>query len=89
MESAGVKDTTAYKIVRQIADHIYGSDEKLSNSDFISIYHNFVESGGSWEGLINGDMGSVKILEDSLAAFIDERRLHKIATNVASYWSNK
>ncbi len=78
-----VKDTTAYKIVRQIADHVYGPDEKLSGEEFVQIYHEYGRRGGSWERLMDGDMGCVKIIEDSIDTFIQNRRLGRIAARVA------
>ncbi len=83
MKEPGVKDTVAYKIVRQITDHVYGSDTKLSNEDFVRIFHDYRVRGGSWERLMNGDMGCVKIIEDSIDAFMDNRRLASIASKVA------
>jgi hypothetical protein len=83
MEGAGVKDTTAYRIVRQVMDHIYGPDEKTSGKDFVSVYRSFREGGGSWESLMAGDMASVKVLEDVLEDFVQARRLKKIAFRVA------
>ncbi len=83
MDGAGVKDTTAYKIVRQIVDHVYGSDEKVSNKEFVDIYRRYVAAGGSWERLMDGDMGCVKIIEDVLGEFMDARRIRKIALRVA------
>lgn len=70
----GIKDTIAYTIVRQIMDHIYGEDEKLSSKDFIAIFKLYLERGGSWEGLMAGDMRNVKIIEDILQAFINYRK---------------
>lgn len=84
MKEPGVKDTTAYKIVRQITDHVYGPDTKLSNEDFVRIFHDYASRGGSWERLMNGDMGCVKIIEDSIDIFIKNRRVASIATKVAA-----
>ena len=89
MEGAGVKDTTAYKIVRQIADHVHGPDEKISGSEFVGIYRAFVLKGGSWEQLMAGDMGCVKMVEDSIDDFMEARKLRKIAFRVAFPGSGK
>lgn len=83
MKEPGVKDTTAYKIVRQITDHVYGPDTKLSNEDFVKIFHDYGSRGGSWERLMGGDMGCVKIIEDAIDAFMNNRRLASIASRVA------
>lgn len=69
----GIKDTTAYIIVRQVMDHIYGDDEKLSSEDFVAIFKMYLGRGGSWEGIMDGDMRDVKILEDVLQAFVNYR----------------
>ena len=74
MKQLGIKDTAAYKIVRQITSHIYGQDTKLSEDDFVEIYKDFAENGGSWERLMAGDIRSVKIIEDILEEFINKRR---------------
>ena len=84
MEDPGVKDTAAYKIVRQVMDHIYGADEKTSGKEFVDIYHRFHSDGGSWECLMDGDMNSVKILEDVLEDFVQTRKMKKIAFRIAS-----
>lgn len=84
MKEPGVKDTTAYKIVRQITDHVYGPDTKLSNEDFVKIFHDYAARGGSWERLMDGDMRCVKIVEDTIDAFLQSRRIASIATRVAA-----
>jgi len=89
MEGAGVKDTTAYKIVRQVMDHVYGADEKISSKEFVDIYRSFLLKGGSWERLMDGDMGCVKMIEDVLEEFIEARKLKKIAFRVAFPGSGK
>lgn len=71
--ATGIKDTTAYFITRQVMDHIYGEDEELSSEDFVVIYKIYLGRGGSWEGLMNGDMKDVKILENVLEAFVNYR----------------
>ena len=83
MKEPGVKDTVAYKIVRQITDHVYGPDTKISNEEFVHIFHDYGSRGGSWESLMNGDMGCVKIIEDSIDQFIKNRRVASIAARVA------
>lgn len=88
MKEPGPKDTTAYKIVRQIADHVYGPDEKLSDDEFMGIFNDYGRRGGSWERLMDGDMGCVKIIEDAIDSFMETRRVASIAFRVASrrYW---
>lgn len=84
MAESGVKNTTAYKIVRQITDHIYGSDTKISSKEFVNIYKMYREAGGSWERLMAGDIGCVKIIEDVLEEFMEDRKISKIASKIAS-----
>ena len=50
--ATGIKDTTAYIITRQVMDHVYGDDEKLSSEDFVVIFKIYLGRGGSWEGLM-------------------------------------
>lgn len=83
-DKAGVKDTTAYKIVRQIMDHIYGEDEDITNGDFVNLYHDFLRRGGSWKALMDGDMKSVKFIEDALESLVKSRELGKIAFKIST-----
>lgn len=78
-----VKDTTAYRIIRLITDHVWGDDEKLSGSDCIAICRQFYGQGGSWERLMGGDMGDVKTLEDCIEGFVKGRRNSAVAARVA------
>lgn len=82
MSDIGVKDTTAYKITRQIMDHIYGSDEKLSNKEFLAIYELFNRSGGSWGALMNDSMDDVVKLEKCLENFVKYRNTVKTAAKL-------
>ena len=84
MNNPGVKDTTAYEIVRQITDHIYGPDTELSDTDFVEIFKSYYDDGGSWEKLIDGDMKCVKIIEEAIDNFINNRTMNKVAVQVAS-----
>lgn len=84
MDDAGVKDTTAYRISRQIMDHIYGEDEEMSDADFVGVYKDFHRRGGSWQALMGGDMRSVKVIEDSIEALVKSRGLGAIAARVAA-----
>lgn len=84
MDKAGVKDTTAYRISRQVMDHIYGEDEEMSEEDFVGLYHDFHRRGGSWHALMDGDMRSVKVIEDALEALVKSRGLGKIAARLAA-----
>jgi hypothetical protein len=77
-----VKQTVAFRIVRQSTDHVYGSDEKISPEEFLSIYRMFSGAGGSWEGLVKGDMKSVTLLEGALDRLIRWRNTMRMAARV-------
>ena len=67
-----VRDTIAWKIISQFTDHLYGSDAHLTDDKFLSIYNSFLENGGSWKSLIDGDVDGFTILEDILECQISE-----------------
>jgi len=75
----GIKNTTAYRIVRQIIDHTRGHESKISDDDFLSIFENFYRKGGSWEKITSGSMHDVKLIEDSIDEFFNLAKLKKIA----------
>lgn len=66
----GTKDTVAFKICRQILDHIYGNEQEFDGSDFLCVHKTFTSIGGSWEDVVNGDPKSLHLLMDVLAAFV-------------------
>ena len=69
MDESGLRDTIAYRIVRQILDHVY-PDQKMTNPEFMSIFRTFSDVGGSWEDLIVGSPKSYEMLMDVLKAFV-------------------
>lgn len=71
MENISVKDTTAYKIIRQLLDHIYGSDVELNDEDFLHIYATYMRLGGTWEGMIRGSMPCFDLLVSLLDSYMD------------------
>jgi hypothetical protein len=83
MADSVVKETIAYKIVRQIVDHVWG-DEDLSDREFLSICAGFRLRGGSWEAVVRGDMRSVEALEDSIDSFMEARSIARVAARVAA-----
>lgn len=85
MGDVTVKDTAAYQIIRLITDHIWGSEEKISGSDCISICRQYYVKGGAWIKLMDGSMDDVKILEDCIENFVRSRRESSIASRVASH----
>lgn len=71
MDDNSLKETTAFKIIRQMLDHMYGSDVKLSDDDFLHIYSTYMNLGGSWEMMIRGSMPSFDLLVKLLDSFVD------------------
>ena len=71
------KDTVAYKIFRQVLDHTWGHEEKISSEDLIELYKTYMSNGGSWVDIMNGDMNCVKILENTLDSFVKQRQSNK------------
>jgi len=76
MEPLGPKDTIAYKITDQIVSHIY-PQEKFTEKDFNTLCRGFMNSGGSWQFVIEGDVGSITHLMDCLKAFFKIRNKPK------------
>ncbi len=56
MGEDSVKQTLAWRIVRPLVDHVYGSDEKMSSDDFLTVYRAF--AGGLGAALLAGAFGS-------------------------------
>ncbi len=83
MDEDSVKQTLAWRIVRQLVDHVYGSDEKMSSDDFLTVYRAFAGAGGSWEAFIQGDIKAVALLESALDSFIRIRNTMRVAARVA------
>jgi hypothetical protein len=85
---SGIKDTTAYKIIRQITDHIWGSDEKYEDSDVVAICRIFTSRNGSWESLMGGSMKDTICLEESIEAFVKYRKTSSIASRLIAKKQN-
>lgn len=75
--NAGVKDTAAYRIIRQITDHTWGSDVDYSDEDVVMLCRGFSRRGGSWEALMSGDMGSIVHLEAAIDDMVGVRKLEE------------
>jgi hypothetical protein len=71
----GVKDTSAWRIVRQLINHSWGADQELDENEFLNICSNFYHNGGSWELLLDGDMSHVSILETCIEASINNNSI--------------
>jgi len=74
---AGVKDTAAYRIIRQITDHTWGSDVEYSDDDIVLLCRSFTAKGGSWETLMSGDMGSIVRLEEAIDSLVAPRKVEE------------
>ncbi len=83
MGKPGVKNTVAYKIIRQMTDHIWGSDEELEDSDVIAILQLFQSRNQSWQALINGSMDSAVELEECIEIVIKSKREDRLVSRVA------
>jgi len=82
MKDLDVKDTAAYRIIRQVVDHTWGSDEKLDDDEVVSLCRDFKDLGGTWRGIMDGDMGCVKALENAIDAHIRFRMLSRAASKL-------
>lgn len=71
-EESVVRETSAWRIVRQLIDHTWGGQE-IDEADFARICAGFRSRGGLWESLMGGDMASMKALEDSLDELMKTR----------------
>ncbi len=80
MDRLGIQDTTAYRIIRQVTDHTWGSDTDLSDSEVRDICVSFYEGGGSWEDLMAGSMDCVAALERSIDSLVGPKKLEAVGT---------
>lgn len=70
-----IEDTAAWKITRQLVDHIFGSDTDVSDDEFIFIYRVFLSRGGSWKDLMDGDTRIIIMLQKVLEDFFKVRAM--------------
>lgn len=84
MRSASINDTAAYKIIRQITDHIWGSETKLSDERLIAICQLFRSRGFDWQSLMDGSMSALVGLEKCIESVIKYGRIAVIASVVAN-----
>lgn len=71
----GVKDTAAYRVIREMVDHTWGSEVELSDKDVLGICRSYASLGGSWESLLGGDMRCVTLLELSIDELVAPRQI--------------
>lgn len=77
-----VTDTTAFRITRQVMDHVYGEDEEMDERDFSFVHGQFRKAGGSWESIMAGSMADVGRLEGAIESLVNLRRISKIAFRI-------
>lgn len=82
MTDINMEDTAAFKVVRQMINHSWGSDEDISEDELIIISRDFRANGGSWQRLMDGDITSIDILENAIDELINNRNLAKIASKI-------
>lgn len=64
------KTTVAYKITRQLVDHVYGEDQKITDPNFYGICNIFFRSGGLWKSIVDGDIDHIVKLEKAIAIIV-------------------
>lgn len=72
-EKIDVKNTISYKIVDSMLSHMY-SDQSMSDKEFQQIYFAFINYGGKWQGIIEGDPGQFVKLKNILKSFVKIRK---------------
>ncbi len=82
MIDLGVKDTAAYRIIRQLIDHAWGQDIELNDSEVISLCKNFNTNGGTWKGIMNSDTECIQNLEKTIDSFISSRIASRSAIKI-------
>lgn len=59
----------AHRVIRQLVDHLLGTEYLTEDPDFKSIRLAFRNKGGSWEKFLNGDLKQNKLLQDIVSAW--------------------
>jgi hypothetical protein len=75
MGDFGIQETTAYKVTRQVLDHIYGPDQEMTNDEFVIVFRAYLSRGGTWEGVMDDSIDCFKILEDTLSDFVNAKNI--------------
>lgn len=71
---SGIKQTAAYKIIREMVDHGWDSDTRLEKEEVVSICKTFSAKGGSWESYMSGDFRQFTLLEDIVKKHMKNRQ---------------
>jgi hypothetical protein len=74
MSEVGIRDAISFRIVRQILDHVYGSEQEMTDRDFVRLSRTFQSLGGRWEFVVRGDPGSFASLMDVIKAFVKVKK---------------
>lgn len=59
----------SHRIIRQLVDHLLGSEFITEDPDFLAMRNAFRAKGGSWEKFIHGDPAQNKTLQDVVGAW--------------------
>lgn len=82
--SAGITDTAAYRVIRQVIDHVFDPDISVEEEDVIGICDIFRDLEGSWEQLMDGDSTEYQKLENAIESRLNCKALAKVARRLAS-----
>jgi hypothetical protein len=78
---AGITNTTAYRVIREVVDHVFDPDTEIEDDDVIGICDIFRDLNGSWEMLMGGDMDEYQKLENAIESRLS---LNQMARQLAS-----
>lgn len=75
-----INDIAAWKVVKELVDHTFPNVE-FDEKDFHVIYRNYINSGGLWEKIMNGEPSSYDLLSSCIRGHYDNS-LKKIAMRI-------
>jgi len=78
---AGITNTAAYRVIREVMDHVFDPDTELEEDDVIGICDIFRDLNGSWESVMSGDMDEYQKLENAIESRLS---LNQMARQLAS-----
>ncbi len=65
-----------------MTDHIWGSDQELSDKQVIAICRLYSGHGFSWQALMDGSMDCAVHLEECIESVIKYEKIHTIASRL-------
>ena len=83
MNQLGVKDTAAWRIVREMIDHSWGNDRDIDDEKFLELCISFYEDGGTWEDLMAGNSKCVSILQGHIDFIFHSENLQSVASRIS------